>query len=146
VAFAIITIFLPVLVGAIDAADAYWAVRHDPTWESRWRALDPAESSWLAVIATSRDWRATLTDPEEIRLANGRRSQESRRRVVFDLAALPVFAAAGVLVLAGVLGEGALLFVFLAFGLARTVWIYRREREIKKELKIQRELAAATYA
>lgn len=84
VVFALASILVPILVDAVDAVDAgeaYWSARHDPTWETRWRTLDPAERSWLAVMATSRNWMATLTDPEEIRPAKGRRSQESRRRI-----------------------------------------------------------------
>jgi hypothetical protein len=62
-----------------DAFDAYLGARREPTWKTRWRTLDPAERSWLAVVATSRPWIATLTDPEEIRLAKGCRRHESRR-------------------------------------------------------------------
>lgn len=105
VVFVLASVLLPMFVGAVDAGDAYWGARHDPTWETRWRSLDPAESSWLAVMATSRNWMATLTDPEEVRLAKGRRSQESRRRIRVDLAALPVFVGASILVLAGMLNE-----------------------------------------
>lgn len=143
---ALASVLLPILIGAIDAGEAYWGARHDPTWETRWRSLDPAEGAWLAVIATSRNWIASLTDPEEIRLAKGRRSQEGRRRVKFDLAALPVFIAASVLVLAGVLNVQVLLFVLFGFGLIRGIWIYWHERQIKDALKTQREIAAKTAA
>jgi Flp pilus assembly protein TadB len=146
VILAIASILLPILIGAIDAGEASWATRHDPTWESRWRSLDPAESSWLAVMATSRNWMATLTDPEEIRLAKGRRGQEGRHRIKVDLAALPVFVAAGVLVLAGVLDEQILLVLLFAFGLVRMIWTYRRERQIKDALETQRKIAAAAAA
>jgi Flp pilus assembly protein TadB len=142
VVFAIASILVPVLIGAIDAGEASWAARHDPTWEARWRSLDPAESSWLAVMATSRNWMATLTDPEEIRLAKGRRSQEGRHRLKVDLAALPVFIAASALVLAGVLNEQILLVLLFAFALVRMIWTYRREREIKGALETQRKIAA----
>jgi hypothetical protein len=143
---AIATVLVSILVAAIDAGEAYWSARHDPTWETRWRSLDPAESSWLAVIATSRNYMATLTDPEEIRLAKGRRSQESRRRLVFDLAAVPVFLAGWALVVAGVIGSGVLLTLLLTFGLLRSIWVLRRERQIKGALQAQRDLAAATGA
>jgi Flp pilus assembly protein TadB len=144
VVVAIASVLLPILVGAIDAGEAYLGARHDPTWERRWRSLDPAERSWLAVIATSRNWIATLTDPEEIRLAKGRRSREGRRRLNVDLAALPVFIAASVLVLAGVVNEQVLLFVLFGFGLMRGIWTYRRERQIKDALTAQREIAGET--
>jgi Flp pilus assembly protein TadB len=142
----IVSVLLPILVGAIDAGEAYWAARHDPTWETRWRSLDPAERSWLAVIATSRNWIATLTDPEEIRLAKGRRSREGRHRLKVDFVALPVFIAASVLVLAGVLNGQVLLFVLFGFGLIRGIWTYKRERQIKDALKAQREIAGDTAA
>jgi Flp pilus assembly protein TadB len=97
-------------------------------------------------MATSRNWMATLTDPEEIRLAKGRRGQEGRHRIKVDLAALPVFVAAGVLVLAGVLDEQILLVLLFAFGLVRMIWTYRRERQIKDALETQRKIAAAAAA
>jgi Flp pilus assembly protein TadB len=141
---AVASVLVPVLVAAVDAGSATWAVRDDPTWETRWRSLDAAESTWLAVIATSRNWMATLTDPEEIRLAKGRRSQESRRRMKVDLAAVPVFVLVAALALAGVLGVGAVVSVLLAFGFFRNAWTYRRERQIKRALETQRQLAGAT--
>jgi Flp pilus assembly protein TadB len=146
VVVALASVLVPILIGAIDAGEAYWGARHDPTWETRWRSLDPAERSWLAVMATSRNWIATLTDPEEIRLAKGRRSQEGRRRLRVDLWALPVFVAASVLVLGGALDAQVLLSVVFAFGLVRGIWTYRRERQIKDTLKAQREIAGQTPA
>jgi hypothetical protein len=146
VVIALASVLLPILIGAIDAGEASWSARHDPTWETRWRSLDPAERSWLAVIATSRNWIATLTDPEEIRLAKGRRSQEGRHRLKVDLAALPVFIATSVLVLAGVLNAQILVSVLFAFGLIRGIWAYKRERQIKKALETQREIAGETAA
>jgi Flp pilus assembly protein TadB len=140
--FAIAFMLAPILFGAIDAGEATWAARNDPTWETRWRSLDPAERSWLAVIALSRNWMATLTDPEEIRLARGRRSLEGRRRLIFDLAALPAFIGTAVLALAGVLSAQVVLTVVFAFGLIRSIWVYRRERQIKAALETQREIAA----
>lgn len=97
-------------------------------------------------MATSRDWIATLRDPEEIRLAKGRRSQEGRDRLKFDLAALPVFIATAVLVLAGVLNVEVLLSVLFAFGLIRGIWDYRRKRQIKNALRTQRAIAGETGA
>lgn len=142
--FAFAYALVPILVAAIDAGEAAWSARRDPTWETRWRSLGPAESAWLAVIATSRNWMATLTDPEEIRLAKGRRSQEGRRRLKVDLWALPVFIAASALVLAGLLNAQILIAVLFGFGLVRGVWTYRRERQIKDALKVQREIAGET--
>lgn len=144
VVIVIVNAVLPVLVGAVDAAAAYWGARDDLTWRTRWQSLDPAERTWLAVVATSRSWIATLTDPEEIKLAKGRRRDESRRRISFDLAALPLFVATSALVLAGVLGESALLIVLFGFTVVRGIWLYRRERQIKGALKTQRKLATAT--
>jgi hypothetical protein len=146
VVFALAYVLIPILVGAIDAGDAYWAARRDPPWKTRWQSLDPAERSWLAVIATSRNWMATLTDPEEIRLVKGRRSREGLRRLRVDLWALPVFIVAAALVLGGLLDVQALVFVLFAFSLVRGLWTYRRERQIKDALKTQREIAGETAA
>jgi hypothetical protein len=108
-------------------------------------SLDPAERHWLAVVATSRSWIAALTDPEEIKLAKGRRRDESRRRIKFDLAALPVFVATSALVLTGALGEPALLIVLFGFTAARLIWIYRRERQIKGALETQRKVGRGNH-
>ncbi|HEY0278742.1 MAG TPA: hypothetical protein VGC32_10790 [Solirubrobacterales bacterium] len=146
VVFALAYALVPILVGAIDFGGAAWSTRRDPTWETRWRSLDPTESAWLAVMAASRNWMATLTDPEEIRLARGRRSQEARRRLKVDLWALPVFIATSALVVAGLLNSQILIAVLFGFGLLRTVWTYKRERQIKDALKVQREIAEQTTA
>ena len=139
------SVCLPILIGALDAIEASWGARDDPTWETRWRSLDPAERTWLAVVATSRNWIATLTDPEEIRLARGCRRRESRRRVNFDLVALLLFAPALALALIGLLkAELVVLAVFFVVGFVRNIWIYRRERQIKGALEAQRRLAAGT--
>jgi hypothetical protein len=141
IAFAVV----PILFGAADALDAYVGARHDPTWETRWLSLDPAERAWLAVVATSRSWMATLTDPEEMRLAKGRRSRERRERLVFDLVALLLALAAAAVALAGLTPSSiAFWSVFGLFLVLRPAWLYRRERQIKGTLETQRRLAAAT--
>jgi hypothetical protein len=95
------------------------------------------------MMAGSRDWLATLTDPEEIALARGFRRHERRYRLYVDLAALPFMAAAGVLALDGVFGPGVLGLVASTFILLRGFVVYLRERQIKRALDAQRELAAA---
>jgi Flp pilus assembly protein TadB len=138
---------LGLLAAAIDASQAFWGASDDPTWETRWRSLDPAERTWLAAMATSRKWLATLTDPEEIKLAKGQRRHESRRRLYFDLAFLPLLLAVTVLVLAGALSAASILMiVFPGYVLVRSFWVYRREQQIKGALEDQRKLAAATTA
>jgi hypothetical protein len=147
VIFAIVYAALAPLIAVIDAFEAFWSARHDPTWETRWNSLPSDERTWLAVMATSRNWMATLTDPEEIKLARGRRRQESRRRLTFDLIGLPVLLAAAALVLAGVLSANpVLLSILYLFAFIRASWIYRRERQIKGALEDKRKLAAATAA
>jgi hypothetical protein len=121
-----------ILIDVVDFSEAFWSARRDPTWETRWRSLPPAESAWLAMMAGSRDWLATLTDPEEIALARGFRRHERRYRVYIDLAALPFMAAAGVLALGGLLGPGVLGLVAGAFLLVRGPILILRERQIKK--------------
>lgn len=96
-------------------------------------ALTPTRrSAWLAMMAGSRDWLATLTDPEENALARGFRRHERRYRVYIDLAALPFMAAAGILALGGLLGPGVLGLVAGAFVLVRGPILILRERQIKK--------------
>jgi hypothetical protein len=140
----LIFLVLIVLIDVADFSDAFRSARRDPTWETRWRALDPSQSSWLAVMAGSRDWLATLTDPEEIALARGFRRHERRYRLYVDLAVLPFMIAAGVLAMAGLLPAGALGLVASTFILLRGLVVYLRERQIRGALEAQRKLAAAT--
>jgi hypothetical protein len=145
VAFAIVYACLAPFLAAVDAVEAFWSARDDPTWETRWKSLPPDERSWLAVMATSRAWINKLADPEESRLAKGCRRRESRRRLNFDLIAMPILLATAVLALTGVISaDGVLAFVFGGFATIRAIWIYRRERQIKGALEDRRKLAAAT--
>jgi Flp pilus assembly protein TadB len=120
------------LVDVAEFVDAFLWSASDPAWKTRWRALDPAESAWLAEMTRSRAWIGTLTDPEEVDLAKGFYRQERRFRVYFDLAALPFMVAAGVLALAGLLPISALGLVAGAFALIRGFALYLRERQIQK--------------
>jgi hypothetical protein len=145
VTFAILNACLAPLAVAVDAFEAFWGAGDDPTWETRWRSLDPAERTWLAAMATSRNWIATLTDPEEIRLAKGERRHERRRRLYFDLAAIPILFAAAAFVVAGVVSATSILvLIFPGYILVRSFWIYHREKQIKGALEEQRKLAGAT--
>jgi hypothetical protein len=127
------------------ALEAVRGGRGDPTWETRWRSLDPAERAWLAMMSTSREWIGTLTDPEEIKLAKGFRRHESRRLLSIDLICLPLLLAAAALSLA-LHTDLIVLTVFFAYGLVRNIWTYRRGRQIKGALEAQREIAAAAAA
>jgi hypothetical protein len=141
-------IFLGVvfLTDLAEFVDAFWRSNPGPDWETRWKALDPAESAWLAEIARSRAWLATLTDPEEIELATGFHRHERRRRVYFDLAALPFLAAAGVLAIVGLLPISVLGIVAGAFACVRPIPIYLRERRIQKNYKQAKENYLAVTA
>jgi hypothetical protein len=121
-----------VLINLIDPVEFFWRSPPDPTWETRWRALDPNESAWLAVMASSRGWLATLTDPEEIELAQGFRRRESRRRIYVDLILSPLLIAVAALVLIGVLSISALGITLGLSALVRGLMLYRRERQTQK--------------
>lgn len=123
---------ITVLIDVAEFIDAFWRSAPDPSWETRWKALDPAESTWLAEMSRSRAWLATLTDPEEIELARGFYRRERRHRVYLDLTALPFIAAAGALVLTGALPLEVLGVVGGGFICIRGVVLYLRERRIKK--------------
>ena len=141
---AIVYAVIALLMGAAEALEAFWGAPADPTWAARWESLDPAERSWLAVMATSRSWLETLTDPEEIKLAKGCRRRERRHRLNYDLAALPVLLVAVALVLAGVIDAMPILYSLLfLYAILRNVWSYRRDRQIKGALEAQRRLAAS---
>ncbi len=137
-------IFLAVtlLVDAIDLTEAVRGSGSDPTWETRWRALDPADSAWPAEMSRSRNWLRTLDDPEEHALAVGFYRRERRYRINFDLAASPLMVAVGVLVLAGLLHAATLGLVGSAFILVRGIVVYLRERRIRKA----HQRAKASYA
>ena len=141
VIFPIALLGVTVLVDVVEFVDSFWRSAPDPTWETRWRALDPAESAWLAVMATSRNWLATLTDPEEIALAKGFRRHERRRVVYFDLAGLPFLAAVVAFSLIGLADPSIVGLAFSTLLLLRGVPIYLRGRQIKKTY----ERAKANY-
>ena len=132
VILAIALLGVTILVDIVEFVDSFWRSGPDPTWETRWRALDPAESAWLAVMATSRNWFATLTDPEEIALAKGFRRHERRRVVYFDLAGLPLLAAVAAFSLIGLVNPSIVGLVFSTFVLLRGVPIYLRGRQIQR--------------
>jgi Flp pilus assembly protein TadB len=123
---------ITLVIDVVDFADVFWRSAPDPTWDTRWRSLDPTESTWLAYMATSRNWLATLTDPEEIALARGFRRHERRYIVYADLAVVPFVVAAAVLMLAGLVSIGVAGLVAFIFTTARSGVLYLRERRIKK--------------
>ena len=141
---AIVYAGVALLISAWEAVEAFWGARDDPTWATRWESLDPAERSWLAVMATSRSWLETLTNPEEIKLAKGCRRRERRYRLNYDLAALPVLLVAAAPVLAGVIDPTPILYSLLfLYAILRNFLAYRRDRRIKGALEDQRRLAAS---
>lgn len=97
---------ITLVIDVVDFAEVFWRSAPDPTWDTRWRSLDPTESTWLAYMATSRNWIATLSDPEEIALARGFRRHERRYVVYADLAVVPFVVAAAVLLVAGLVSIG----------------------------------------
>jgi hypothetical protein len=138
----IILLGVTLLFDVAEFVELFWRSPRDPTWETRWRALDPTESSWLAYMASSRKWFGTLTDPEEIELAKGFMRQEKRRRIYVDLlVASPLAITAGLLVLAGVLPLGGVGIILGAFAVLRPFELLHRERQIKKTY----EKTKATY-
>jgi hypothetical protein len=78
-AFPIFLLGVTFLVDVVDLVECSGGPR-DPTWETRWRALESAESAWLAVMAGSRSWIASLTDPEEVRRDAAGSTSTWRRR------------------------------------------------------------------
>lgn len=123
---------ITVVIDVVDFADAFWRSAPDPTWETRRRSLDPSESAWLAYMAISRQWIATLTDPEEIALAQGFRRHERRFIVYADLAVLPVVIATAILMLGGLVSIGIVGLVAFIFTTVRNLVVYLRARRIKQ--------------
>ncbi|HTT93222.1 MAG TPA: hypothetical protein VMF55_01000 [Solirubrobacterales bacterium] len=138
----ILLIAVTLLVDIADFVELFWRSPRDPTWETRWRTLDPTESSWLAYMASAPNWVGTLTDPDEIELAKGFMRQEKRRRIYIDLlVASPLAITAALLVLAGALPVGGVGVILGAFAVFRPLEVFRRERQIKKTY----EKTKATY-
>ena len=123
---------ITLVIDVVDFADVFWRSAPDPTWETRWQSLDPTESTWLAYVATSRNWIAALTDPEEIALARGFRRHERRYIVYADLAVVPFVVAAAALMLAGLVSIGVVGLVAFIFTTVRGAVVYLRERQIKQ--------------
>ena len=80
----------------------------------------------ISMMATSRNWLATLSDPEEIALAKGFRRHERRRLVYLDLAGLPFLAALVALSLNGLANPSIVGLFFSTFVLLRGIPIYPR--------------------
>jgi hypothetical protein len=129
---AIILLGIVLLVDVAEFVDAFWRSAPGPDWETRWKSHDPTESAWLAEMARRRAWLDTLTDPEEIELATGFYRHERRYRLYFDLAALPFIAAAGILVMTGLLSVAFLGIVAGFLTCVRALVLYLRERQIQR--------------
>ena len=128
--------FVAALVALLGASsEAYRRGADDPSWELRWRALDPGYRDWLAAMTTSRTWLSTLDDPEEIELANGFARRERRRRSYFDVSALALIWLCAALILAGVLPTSACTLGFSVYGVVRLFAEFVRNQQPKRRLK-----------
>jgi hypothetical protein len=125
-----------VLIGVMALSTALRPGVDDPSWELRWRGLDPVHRDWLAAMTTNPRWMRTLSDPEEVELARGFSRHERRRLAYFELASGAVAALAVALTLAGLapvstVGLGLGLVAMVRFSVES--W---RTRQIKRKVRL----------
>ncbi len=113
---------------------AFWGGADNPTWELRWRGLDPGNRDWLAAMTTSRTWMATLTDPDEIELAKGFGRRERRRHSYFDLVAVALLIVGVALTLAGLLPLSACTLGLACYVVIRGAVEAWRNRQIRSRV------------
>jgi hypothetical protein len=122
------------LLGFIFAAAAAFRSGADNLgWELRWQGLDAGDLARISTAARSRDWRSSLTDPEELELAAGLRRRDRRRRAYVELAVLPVLLVATVLALIGLVDVAAVGLVFGLSAVFTDLWDYLRTRRMSGE-------------
>jgi Flp pilus assembly protein TadB len=99
----IVFVFLALATVASAIDGAFRSGADGPTWDLRWRALEPAERTRISAAIRS---RGKLTDPVDTELAEGFNRYERRRGARLDLASAPLILLPAALTLAGVLRGG----------------------------------------
>jgi len=130
----IFLIAVTILTSVATLRVAFWRGADNPSWELRWRGLDPGYRDWLAAMTTSLAWRATLTDPEEIALANGFSRRERRRRSYLDLAATALLVVGVAATLAGLLPLSVCTFGLAIYAMVRWAMEAARDRQIRNKV------------
>jgi hypothetical protein len=131
----VLLICVTVLVSLAAVKTALWPGADDPSWELRWRALEPGYRDWLAAMTTSRAWLATLTDPEEIELAKGVSRREGRRRAYVNLAITALLIVAVALALAGLLPFSTWGLILACYTLLLAAGNHLRDRAIRRKVR-----------
>lgn len=128
-------IAVTVLVAVQTIRDAWRTGPENPSWDLRWRALDPGDQSRLAVAGLSRSTTAALVDADEREMAEGFARRDRRRRAYLDLVLLAALALTSALMLAGATDHRTFGLVLGAFALVRWPLDSLRDRQIKRGLK-----------
>jgi hypothetical protein len=129
-----VLLLIMILLGFVFAIDAAFRSGVDNLgWELRWQGLDADDLARISTAARSRDWRASLTDPEELELAEGLRRRDRRRRAYVELAALPILLVAAVLTLIGLVDVRVIGLVFGLSAVFTGLWDYLRTRKMSGE-------------
>jgi len=139
----VLLICVTVLASVAALRTALWRGADNPTWELRWRALDPGYRDWLAAMTTSPAWLKTLTDPEEIELAKGFGRRERRRRAYFDLAVTALLIVSVAFALAGLLPSSTWGLILGCYTLLLTAGSHIRDQRIKRKVRIGSDAAVA---
>jgi Flp pilus assembly protein TadB len=126
--FLVVALALAFLTNLVQA---FWRGSDDSSWELRYRSLDDLDQAWIAAASRTSTSRPALEERGEVQLAKGFRRREVRRRARVGLWAAPLFVAATVLFVSGLVPLAIFSTVLGAYGIVAGLLDLRRGRQIK---------------
>jgi Flp pilus assembly protein TadB len=126
--FLVVALALALLTNLVQA---FWRGSDDSSWEQRYRSLDDLDRAWIAAASRTSTSRPALEERGEVELAKGFRRREVRRRARVGLWAGPLFVAATVLFVTGLVPLAIFSSVLGAYGIVAGLLDLRRGRQIK---------------
>jgi hypothetical protein len=129
-----VTVFLIVALAlalVTNLVQAFWRGPDDSSWELRYGSLDDLDRAWIAAASRTSTSRPALEERGEVELAKGFRRREVRRRAGIGLWAAPLFVAATVLYVAGLVPLVVFSTVLGGYGIVAGLLDLRRGRQIK---------------
>jgi hypothetical protein len=126
--FLVVALALALLTNLVQA---FWRGSDDSNWELRYRGLDDLDQAWIAAASRTGTSRPALEERGEVELAKGFRRREVRRRARVGLWAAPLFVAATVLFVTGLVPLAVFSTVLGTYGIVAGLLELRRGRQVK---------------